>query len=79
MAHLQQARSASSLAVDTVRFVGEPVAALIAESRAIARSAINAIMVDYQDLPSVTGPDARLQLVTRRYWCPRPATTCAPR
>ena len=43
-----------ALALDTVRFVGEPVAALIAESRSIARSAINAISVDYQDLPAVT-------------------------
>jgi carbon-monoxide dehydrogenase large subunit len=43
------------LATGTVRLVGEPVAALVASTRAIARSAINAIVIDYEELPSVTG------------------------
>jgi carbon-monoxide dehydrogenase large subunit len=44
-----------AMAHQRVRFVGEAVAAVVAESRSIARNAINAIMVDYAELPSVTG------------------------
>ena len=42
------------LAHGLVRFVGEPVAAIIAESAAAARDAAEAIMVDYEELPAVT-------------------------
>jgi carbon-monoxide dehydrogenase large subunit len=42
------------LAHGMVRFVGEPVAAIIAESAAAARDAAEAIMVDYEELPAVT-------------------------
>lgn len=41
------------LAVDTVRFVGEAVAAIVAETRDQARDARDAIFVDYEDLPAV--------------------------
>lgn len=43
------------LAQGLVRFVGEPVAAIIAESPAAARDAAEAVMVDYEELPAVTG------------------------
>jgi aerobic carbon-monoxide dehydrogenase large subunit len=43
------------LAQGLVRFVGEPVAAIIAESAAAARDAAEAIMVDYEELSAVTG------------------------
>lgn len=42
------------LAHGLVRFVGEPVAAIIAESAAAARDAAEAIAVDYEELPAVT-------------------------
>jgi carbon-monoxide dehydrogenase large subunit len=42
------------LAQGLVRFVGEPVAAIIAESAAAARDAAEAVMVDYEELPAVT-------------------------
>ena len=42
------------LAQGLVRFVGEAVAAIIAESAAAARDAAEAIMVDYEELPAVT-------------------------
>ena len=45
-----------ALAVDTVRFVGEAVAAVVAESREAARDAIEAVLVDYDDLPAVVDP-----------------------
>jgi carbon-monoxide dehydrogenase large subunit len=42
-----------ALAVDTVRFVGEAVAAVVAETRDAAREARDAVFVDYEDLPAV--------------------------
>ncbi len=44
------------LALDRVRFVGEPVAAVVAETAQQARDAAEAVMVDYQDLPMVVDP-----------------------
>lgn len=52
------------LATASVQFVGEPVAAIIAETADQARDAAEALAVDYQPLPSVTdlraavGPEA---------------------
>ncbi|WPB87166.1 xanthine dehydrogenase family protein molybdopterin-binding subunit [Sediminicoccus rosea] len=44
------------LAVEEVRFVGEPVAAIIAETLGQARDAAEAIEVEYEELPAVIGP-----------------------
>jgi carbon-monoxide dehydrogenase large subunit len=41
------------LAVDTVRYVGEPVAVVVASDRYIARDAVDAIAVEYEPLPAV--------------------------
>ncbi|GMV58161.1 MAG: carbon-monoxide dehydrogenase large subunit [Betaproteobacteria bacterium] len=41
------------LATDAVRFVGQPVAAVVAESRAAAERAAALIAVDYEPLPAV--------------------------
>jgi 2-furoyl-CoA dehydrogenase large subunit len=43
-----------ALAMDRVRYVGEPVAVVLAESRALAEDALDLIKVDYQTLPPVT-------------------------
>ena len=45
-----------ALAVDRVRYVGEAVAAVVAENRAAATDACEAIVVDYDMLPAVTDP-----------------------
>ena len=45
-----------SIARDRVRFVGEPVAAVVAESRYQAEDALEAVAVDYDPLPSVGTP-----------------------
>lgn len=45
------------LAVDKVRFVGEPVAVAVATSRELAEDALDAVRVCYEDLPAVC--DAR--------------------
>lgn len=44
------------LAVDKVRFYGEAVCAVVAESRAIAEDAMELIDVEYDPLPAVTDP-----------------------
>ena len=41
------------LAVDKVRFKGEAVVAVLAESEAIARAAVDAVKVDYEERPAV--------------------------
>ena len=50
-----------SLAVDKVRFVGEPVAAVAATSRYIAEDALELITVDYEPLPVVTDPTKAME------------------
>ena len=42
-----------AVAVDVVRFGGEPVAVVVARDRYVARDAIDAIVVDYDPLPAV--------------------------
>src|SRR3954470_2702217 len=42
-----------AVAVDVVRYVGEPVAVVIAADRYIARDAADAIIVEYDPLPAV--------------------------
>jgi aerobic carbon-monoxide dehydrogenase large subunit len=52
------------LADGVVRFVGEPVAVVIAESPAIAADALELVVVDYQPLPVVTQlPDSLAERV----------------
>ncbi|MBI1211206.1 MAG: molybdopterin-dependent oxidoreductase [Alphaproteobacteria bacterium] len=46
-----------ALAVDTVRYVGDHIAVVIADSPALARDAAEKIEVDYDLLPAVTTPD----------------------
>ena len=42
-----------ALAVDKVRYVGEPVAVVVAQDRYIAEDALDLIRVDYEQLPAV--------------------------
>jgi CO/xanthine dehydrogenase Mo-binding subunit len=46
------------IAVDKVRYVGDPVAAVIAEDEFSAEEALDAIAVDYEELPYVTEAEA---------------------
>ena len=48
------------LAIDRVRYVGDPVAVVLAENRYIAGDARDLVEVDYDMLPSVTDPEAAL-------------------
>jgi carbon-monoxide dehydrogenase large subunit len=45
-----------ALACERVRFVGEPVALVVAETEAAAQDAAERIIVDYRDLPAVIDP-----------------------
>ena len=49
------------MAYDTVRFVGEPIALVIAETRAAAVDAAELVIVDYEPLPPVVNLDASLR------------------
>jgi carbon-monoxide dehydrogenase large subunit len=66
-----QAEAQTLLATGEVRFVGEPIAAVIAGTMAAARDAAEAIWVEYDELPSVTviakaaGDPARIVAQTR--------------
>jgi carbon-monoxide dehydrogenase large subunit len=48
------------LATDKVRFVGEPLAVVVADSRALAEDAHDLAEVDYEELPVVVDPEAAL-------------------
>jgi carbon-monoxide dehydrogenase large subunit len=48
------------LAADRVRFVGEPVAVVVAESRSAAADAIEAVVVDYEPLEVLASIEASL-------------------
>jgi aerobic carbon-monoxide dehydrogenase large subunit len=48
------------LATEKVRFIGEPVAAVVAETRAQAADAARAIQVEYDPLPAVVTPQQAL-------------------
>ncbi len=50
----------SLLATDRVRFVGDPVAVVIAESRYLAEDGCELVEVDYEDLPPVASAAAAL-------------------
>ncbi len=50
-----------ALAVQRVRYVGEAVVAVIAETRAQAKAAADAVIVEYRELPAVTDPLAALE------------------
>jgi len=48
------------LATDKVRFQGQEVAAVVAESPYVAKDALELIDVDYEPLPAITSPDQAL-------------------
>jgi len=49
------------LAIGRVRFAGEPVAVVVAQTRAQAMDAADAVAVDYEPLPPVIDPEAALE------------------
>ncbi|MEK7879764.1 MAG: molybdopterin cofactor-binding domain-containing protein, partial [candidate division NC10 bacterium] len=54
-------KGAPTLARDRVRYVGEPIAVVVAESRALAEDAAELIAVDYEPLPAVVDLDKAIE------------------
>jgi len=50
-----------AVAVDVVRYAGEPVAVVVASDRYLARDAADAIVVSYDPLPVVVDPEAAME------------------
>jgi carbon-monoxide dehydrogenase large subunit len=65
------------LAADFVRFVGQPVAAVAAESRAAAEQAAGQVMVDYEPLPAIASVDAALADGAPLLWPDAPGNVAA--
>lgn len=61
-----------ALAHEVVRFVGEAVVALVAENRALLKDALDVIVVEYDELPAVTGLTQALAPDAPQVW---PAAT----
>ena len=57
-ARMPAAMARPLIATDTVRFVGEIVAAVVAETRAQAVDAAESVIVAYEPLPAVVDPDS---------------------
>ncbi len=49
-----------ALAVERARYVGDPLAVIVAESAASAADALDLVEVDYEPLPAVSDPEAAL-------------------
>ena len=49
------------LAVDKIRYFGEPIAVVVADNRYLAEDAVEAISIDYEPLPVVIDPEAALE------------------
>ncbi|MBM4296955.1 MAG: xanthine dehydrogenase subunit D, partial [Deltaproteobacteria bacterium] len=66
-------RDQSVVALDKVRFIGDPVAAVAAVSEDIAEEALSLIKVDYEELPAVYDELAALDSAAPLLHDPRPA------
>jgi carbon-monoxide dehydrogenase large subunit len=64
------------LALDRVRHVGDPVAAVVAESIAEAKDAAELIEVEYESLPSVTDTAGTLNPGAPNVWDEAPGNIC---
>ena len=56
------------LAVGKVRFVGEPIAAVVAADRYVARDAADLIEVEYEPLPAVVNPESAMESSSPRLY-----------
>jgi carbon-monoxide dehydrogenase large subunit len=65
------------LAIDMARFVGQPVAAVVAESRAAAEAAAALLVVDYEPLPAVASLEAALANGAPQLWPEAPGNVAA--
>jgi CO/xanthine dehydrogenase Mo-binding subunit len=66
-------RDQSVVALDKVRFIGDPVAAVAGFTNEIAEEALSLIRVDYEELPAIFDEEAALQPEAPLVHDPRPA------
>ncbi len=66
-----------ALALGTVRYVGEAVAAVVAETREAARAAADAVFVDIEPLPAVADAVAALAAGAHQVWEGAPGNVLA--
>ena len=64
------------LAVDTVRYVGDHVAVVVAETRRQAQDAAELVDVDYQELPAVASPVEAVRSGAPQVWQQAPGNLC---
>lgn len=64
------------LAGETVRFVGDPVAFIVAETVEAARDAAEALAVDYDELPAVADPVRAVEPGAPAIWPAAPDNVC---
>ena len=65
------------LAEGKVFYVGQPVAAIVAETRAQAQDAADAAQIDYEDLPCVVDPRRALEPDAPQLWPAAPGNVAA--
>src|SRR5690242_12186530 len=61
------------LADKTVRYVGDAIAFVVADSLAAAKDAAEAMAIDWQQLPHIIGAEAALQSGAAQVWPDRPS------
>ncbi|MCX7933477.1 MAG: xanthine dehydrogenase family protein molybdopterin-binding subunit [Rhodovarius sp.] len=61
---------------ERVRYVGDPVALVVAETRAAAQDAAELIQVEYEILPAVTDTEAAARPDAPQIWPEAPGNTC---
>ncbi len=66
-----------ALAVETARYVGEPVAAVFASSRVLAEDAAEQVMVEYKELPAVVTIEAATAKGAPVLWADAPGNIAA--
>jgi carbon-monoxide dehydrogenase large subunit len=66
-----------ALAIDTARYVGEPVAAVFAQTRIQAEDAAEQVMVEYEDLPAVVTIEAATAKGAPLLWPDAPGNIAA--
>ena len=59
--HAAEKPRREALATDKVRYVGDPVACVVAETVSQAKDAAEAVAVDIEPLPVLTSPEAAAQ------------------
>lgn len=58
--HLPADAEGMLLAVDEVRFIGQPVAMVLAQTEAAAQDGVDSVWIEYEDLPAVMSMEAAL-------------------